>query len=375
MEGKTDLIIVDIFVYLYAFVNLKIEYKMKEVFAKRLKSARIMTGLSQDELVERIGGLVSKNAISKYEKGIMMPNSDVLIALAKALNVKTDFFYREFSVAIENIEFRKRSKLGRKKENSIKETVLDMVNRYLELEQFLNIQPDFNNPIKDLKIINKWDVEEAANKLLAEWNLGNNALPNVIDLLEDKEIKVVEIDAPEEFDGFSGWADGKYPIIVLNKAFNLERKRLTALHELGHLLLQFNKDLEHSVIEKMCFQFGGALLLPFDTFKKEFGENRKHFAINELVAMKETYGMSIQAIMARAYALELIPKYTYIRFNRWISSNKTEVGLGEYVGVEESKRFNQLLYRAASEEIISMSKAANLSNQKLAQFRRSFVAI
>lgn len=348
---------------------------MNEVFAKRLKSARVMTGLSLDELVQRIDGLVSKNAISKYEKGIMMPNSNVLIALAKALDVKTDFFYREFSVAIENIEFRKRSKLGIKKENSIKESVVDFVNRYLELEQFLNIQSDFVNPIQDILINTKWDVENAANQLLAEWNLGHNALPNVIDLLEDKEIKVVEIDAPEEFDGFSGWADGKYPVIVLNKAFNLERKRLTALHELGHLLLQFNKDLEHKQIEKMCFQFGGALLLPLDTFRKEFGENRKHFAVNELVAMKETYGMSIQAIMARAYALELIPKYTYIRFNQWISNNKTEEGLGEYVGIEESKRFNQLLYRAASEEIISMSKAANLSNQKLAQFRRNFVAI
>lgn len=334
-----------------------------------------MTGLSQDELVKRIDGLVTKNAISKYEKGEMMPNSNVLIALARALDVKTDFFYREFSVAIENIEFRKRSKLGRKKENSIKERVVDIVNRYLELEQFLNIQSDFDNPIKDFQVRDKWDVEEAANKLLAAWNLGHNALPNVIDLLEDKEIKIVEIDAPEEFDGFSGWADGKYPIIVLNKAFNLERKRLTALHELGHLLLQFSDDIKHKEIEKMCFQFGGSLLFPYDTFKIEFGENRKHFAINELVVMKETYGMSIQAIMARAHTLELIPQFTYIKFRKWISSNRTEEGLGEYIGVEESKRFNQLLYRAASEEIISMSKAANLSNQKLAQFRKNFVAI
>ncbi len=348
---------------------------MNEVFAKRLKSARVMAGLSQDELVQRMDGFVSKNAISKYEKGIMTPNSEVLIALAKALDLKTDFFYREFSVAIETIEFRKRSKLGKKVENSIKESVLDHVNRYLELEQFLNIQPAFYNPIKDIQINTKWDIENAAAQVSAEWNLGDNALPNVIDMLEDKEIKVVEIDAPEEFDGFSGWAGGKYPVIVLNKAFNLERKRLTALHELGHLLLQFNQNLEHKQIEKMCFQFGGALLLPLDTFKKEFGSNRKHFAMNELVAMKETYGMSIQAIMARAYALELIQKYTYIRFNQWISNNKTEIGLGEFVGIEESKRFNQLLYRAAAEKIISMSKAANLSNQKLAQFRKNFVAI
>lgn len=348
---------------------------MNDVFAKRLKSARVMSSLSQDQLVERIGGMVTKNAISKYEKGEMLPNSDVLIALAKALDVKTDFFYREFSVSIENIEFRKKSKLGKKKENSIKEQVVDIVNRYLELEQFLNIQSEFENPISHIKINDKWDVENAANELLEVWNLGHNALPNVIDLLEDKEIKVVEINAPEEFDGFSGWADGKYPVIVLNKNFGLERKRLTALHELAHLLLQFNKEIEHRPMEKMCFQFGGALLMPLDTFKREFGENRSHVAINELIAMKETYGMSVSAIMARAKVLGLISDFSYLRFNKWISNNRTEEGLGEYIGVEESKRFNQLLYRAASEEIISMSKAANLSNQKLAQFRRNFVAI
>jgi Zn-dependent peptidase ImmA (M78 family)/DNA-binding XRE family transcriptional regulator len=348
---------------------------MNEIFAKRLKSARVMSHLSQDQLVEKIGGLVSKNAISKYEKSEMMPNSKVLIALSKALNVKTDFFYREFAVAIENIEFRKRSKLGIKRENSIKEKVVDIVSRYLELEQFLNIQSGFANPIANIVINNKWDIETAANHLLAEWNLGNNALPNVIDLLEDKEIKVVEIDAPIDFDGFSGWADGKFPVIVLNENFGLERKRLTAMHELAHLLLNFDKRIEHKEIERMCFQFGGALLMPLETFKKEFGENRSHISITELVAMKESYGMSIQAIMARAKVLELIPEYAFIRFRQWISKNKTEQGLGEYIGQEQSKRFKQLLYRAASEEIISMSKAANLSNQKLAQFRKNFVSI
>jgi hypothetical protein len=33
------------------------------------------------------------------------------------------------------------------------------------------------------------------------------------------------------------------------------------------------------------------------------------------------------------------------------------------------------LYRATSEEVISMSKAANLANQKLATFRDEFIAI
>ncbi|MCB0643104.1 MAG: ImmA/IrrE family metallo-endopeptidase, partial [Phaeodactylibacter sp.] len=234
---------------------------------------------------------------------------------------------------------------------------------------------EFKNPISDIPINSKWDIEKAANDLLSKWNLGNNALPNVIDLLEDKEIKVVEIEAPVEFDGFSGWADGKYPVIVLNKGFGLERKRLTALHELAHLLLKFNENIPQKEVERMCFQFGGALLMPLETFKRAFGENRRHVAVNELIVMKETYGMSIAAIMARAKDLDLISDFTYLKFRKWISANRTEEGLGKYIGIEESKRFNQLLHRAASEEIISMSKAANLSNQKLAQFRRNFVAL
>jgi Zn-dependent peptidase ImmA (M78 family)/DNA-binding XRE family transcriptional regulator len=348
---------------------------MNNVFAKRLKSARVMSHFSQDQLVKNINGLVTKNAISKYEKGVMMPNSNVLLALSKALNVKPDYFYREFSVSIENIEFRKRSKLGIKKENAIKEQIIDVVSRYLELEQFLNIQSTFINPLEDILIHDKWDIEHAANKLLQEWNLGVNALPNVIDLLEDKEIKVIEIDAPSEFDGSSGWADGKIPVIVLNKNFGLERKRLTALHELAHLLLKFDDKIEHRAIEKMCFQFGGAMLMSGETFIKEIGLKRTQISTAELIAIKETYGMSIQAIMARAKVLEVISDFTYIRFNKWISRNRAEDGLGEYVGREESNRFMQLLYRAASEEIISMSKAANLSNQKLALFRQKFVAI
>ena len=41
----------------------------------------------------------------------------------------------------------------------------------------------------------------------------------------------------------------------------------------------------------------------------------------------------------------------------------------EYNGIEESNRFEQLLFRALVEEQISMSKAASLSNRTLADFR------
>lgn len=47
----------------------------------------------------------------------------------------------------------------------------------------------------------------------------------------------------------------------------------------------------------------------------------------------------------------------------------------EYKGQEQSRRFTQLLFRALGEELISMSKAASLSNQKLAEFREKNLVI
>ena len=41
----------------------------------------------------------------------------------------------------------------------------------------------------------------------------------------------------------------------------------------------------------------------------------------------------------------------------------------DYAGTEESNRFEQLLFRALVEDQISMSKAASLKNQSLADFK------
>ncbi len=348
---------------------------MRNIFAKRLRSARTQAGISQDELVSRIGGIVSKNAISKYEKGVMMADGKVLIALANALEVKPDYFLRPFTVEIEQIEFRRKKKLPVKQVNAIKQKVTDIVERYLEVEQFLSIESGFINPIRHIQVASQADVEQAVNELLRSWKLGCNALPNVIELLEDKEIKVVEIEALEEFDGFSGWADGKYPIIVINKSYGVERKRLTALHELAHLLVDFPDAMEHKEKEKRCFQFGAAMLMPEETFRMEVGNHRSHIPLAELILIKETYGISIQAIMQRAKDLGIINNATFLNFRKKISRNRKEEGLGQYVGREESGRFRQLVFRAAAEEVISMNKAANLFNQKLAAFRKEFIAL
>ena len=69
-------------------------------FGIRLHSARKMAGMSMDALALKAGAVVSKQAISKYEKGLINPGSEVLLALAGALNVKADYFFRSSKIAM-----------------------------------------------------------------------------------------------------------------------------------------------------------------------------------------------------------------------------------------------------------------------------------
>ncbi|MBE3124894.1 MAG: ImmA/IrrE family metallo-endopeptidase [Acidobacteria bacterium] len=58
-------------------------------FGIRLRAARKMAGLSMEDLAKQLGGMVTKQAIGKYEKGRMMPTPEVMERLIKVLQIAT----------------------------------------------------------------------------------------------------------------------------------------------------------------------------------------------------------------------------------------------------------------------------------------------
>ena len=340
-------------------------------FSERLKSARKMKGWSFQDMVNHLSISISKQALHKYETGKMFPSGDVLVAIANALGVKPNYLLKESTIHLPQVEFRKKSRLGKKEIEQIKEKVRDFLERYLETEQLLNLDIKFTNPIKGFKITSIDDVEPAAIKLMQCWNLGLDPIPNVIEMLEENAVRVIEIDASAQFDGLSTYV-GEIPVVVLSKNFSIERKRFTALHELGHLVLNIGSEVDK---EKLCHAFAGAMLLPADALEKRVGDKRSNIARGELVSLKEEFGISLQAIMKRAELKGIIDKNKAQQFWRSMSSNKKEKGLGQYCGQERSFRFEHLVFRLAAEEIVSLSKASNLAGMKLAEFRDKLDAI
>lgn len=351
----------------------------------RLKSARTISGLSLQGLAERLmelGSSITKQAISKYEQGNAVPNSEMTGLLANALGVRPDYFYNDFNIEFADIEYRKLQSYSSKESQRIIEISKDSLRRYLELEGLLNIETKFVNPIEDFVIDSLDSVDKAADKLRFKWNLGNNPLPNCVELLEERHIKVIEVESDVNLDGFSTKANGKYPIVVLNKTKlddKADRKRLTALHELGHIVL----NLEHlkgneKLQEKYCHRFAGAILFPKDIMYKELGRTRNRLSFTELGTLKAEYGISMQAIVYRAKDLGIISESYFRQFYQMFNQlgyRKSEPPKYDFNGKEKSHRFRQLLFRALAEEMISMSKAASLNNQKLAEFHNENMVI
>lgn len=339
---------------------------METNFANRLVSARKMAGLSLQGLSDLLGNVVTKQSLNKYELGKMMPDSKFVISLSHALKVPVDYFYSEPSVEIQfqNIDFRKYStKISNAEEETIQEKAKDIFERYFELEQIVNLPEEAHFFQYPHIISTPDDAETAAKALRVEWNLGYDPIPDVVEMLEDKGYKVVEIDAVDSFDGFK--ADvGPHKVIVLRKTDETQdivRKRFTAIHELAHHSLLFSEELTQKEEEKLCHTFASALLYPEDMARKELHQNRFHFYERELLLIKERWGLSFSAIFSRAYQLGIINANVYKHINIGYRSRRYHIPNnepGRYRSKEKPLRMERLVYFGLGKELLSINEAA-----------------
>jgi Zn-dependent peptidase ImmA (M78 family)/transcriptional regulator with XRE-family HTH domain len=340
-------------------------------FAERLKVARKMNGFSLQDLSDAINNKLSKQQLNRLETGDAKPDSEIISLLSKSLKVNSNYFFRETTVSLEEVRFRKLKKLPVKEQDRVTAQTIDFLERYFELEDLYGLNNTIKFKPKSFKITNSTDVEVAAQQLRQKWSLGTDPLPNIVEMLEENNIKVFRVKVDKSFSGMSTILQDKIAVVVLNKNEDIPvvRKRFTALHELAHLYLDLT-NFEDKECEKMCDLFAGAMLLPEEKIKQYLGEKRGQIFSKELLMIAELYGISLSAIMYRAFTLNIISasyhKFFMIKYNQYNTKAKE---FNVYSGKETSERFLQLLIRAVAEEIISTTKAASLNNQRLGDFR------
>ena len=319
----------------------------------RIKSARINAGLSQEELGNKLG--VTKMAISKYENGAVTPNSGVLIALAKALEVRIEYFFRTNEIRLSKPVYRAQKALSPKDETKILGKTADWLERYLDVEQIAGSEKPLSLPDPESCRVSSLDqIEEVAVRVRKEWNLDLNPIENLMDVLEQHGIKVGVIAAPVKFDALTMKYNDEHPLIIVNKTFPGDRQRLSLAHELGHLVLNLDKGIDE---EEAAFRFAGAFLIPKPTAIRELGSKRKMLDFRELYVLKHKYGMSMGALIYRAKNLNIISDAAADRHWVEMRSRKWHVKEpGKQVEPEVPTHFELLLLRAFAEHKISQSR-------------------
>lgn len=341
------------------------------IFGRRLSQARQMKRLSMEELGSLLTPAVTRQAINKYEKGLTMPDSRMLLAFGSALDVKPDYFFRPFTVEVDRVMFRKDAKFPEKKSVAIRERVREELERYLEVEQLCGSQTAFLLQPANI-LSSSEEVAGFANQVRSMLNLGVDGISNVIEVLEENGIKVIEISEDESFEGLSGYANDVIPVIVVNKNLNSERKRFALLHELGHLLMRFGSEMQAKEIESACNTFASELLLPSSVLISRIGIKRHDISLAELSDIQKQYGISIDAIMEAMRRLDVI---TNRRFEGYLKKKRSFPDFNAIVEQsmaipETTGRFVRMVYRALADEIISFSKAAALLNTSVESVKR-----
>jgi Zn-dependent peptidase ImmA (M78 family)/DNA-binding XRE family transcriptional regulator len=342
------------------------------MIGERIQQARKASGLSLRALAEKAG--VSAMAISKYENNQSTPSSGVMLALAKALQVRTEYFLRRAKVELRDVEYRKHVSLPKKVLDQIEGDVIEQIERYIELEEILPVNPIqlFKLPKSLPKQIEDFErIESIVLEIRKAWGLGNNPIPDLIDTLEERGIKIFQSIAlhDEKFDGLATTVNDT-PVIVVGRDWPGDRQRFTLAHELGHLVLK-NRLAEGLDEEKAANRFAGAFLVPAVEAIKELGSTRNWLEPVELCVLKQTYGLSMRGWIYRASDLNILNKtaskkmWDYFRSRNWVKKEP-----GEQYPPEKPKLFTQLVFHAYGEELVSDSKAAELMSMSLVDFRK-----
>lgn len=330
----------------------------------RIRRARVLRGLSLEAVAQSLGD-ISKQALSKYEKGAPPPNSTRLLQLAKVLSIKPEYFFRADGLQLAPLEFRKLARMPQKRQDQVGEQMRDHLERYVSLERCFELDGSAQATLQVPRVFavgSAEAAEAAAEQLRVQWAIGGDAIAHLAELLEEHGIKVALLDDLDGFDGAcAATHDESHVLIALNSSRPGERVRFTAAHELGHWVMALPEGMPEKEREACCHRFAGAFLYPGQRVKADFGTHRRSRVLPvELLNAKRRYGVSMALALRRLKDLHLITDAGYQNMNILFATSGWKRAEPEPLQAEQPRRFESLVYRALAEDLISSTRAAEL---------------
>lgn len=338
---------------------------MAQIVPSRITEAREARALSMIELANSIG--VTRQSISKYERGIIGPSMEMLQAIASTLSYPVDFFYKENVQSVAKgsaLFFRSNANIAKKIKTACKYQIkwTDEIKRQLELyvefvEQMIPaVDKDYEGIFSD-------EIEELALQIRKGWGLGDGPLKDIVGILENKGVIFSQILSRKScsykgIDAFSSWRN-RTPYILFNLAQkSAVRTRFSICHELGHLILHSSisqDDASKKAIidfaDEQADRFAAAFLLPATSFPKDIHGS----SLSMLEPVKRKWGVAFSTIIRRCETLSLLTdnQIDYLKRQMTIKKYWHKEPLDDILTIEGPEMLRDAIIMLVNENIIT----------------------
>ncbi|MGW2415447.1 helix-turn-helix domain-containing protein [Streptomyces tubercidicus] len=287
---------------------------------RRLTLARQLVGLRKNSLAAKIDK--SATAVAAYENNTKRPAPATVAQLCLTLGVSPSFFLpgpHQPAVANTTPHFRSlrsTTQLARDQAfayGMIAGDVGAALERHVEF-------PEPNMPQLSVDVDDEASSlpEEAAQLLRKQWEIKAGPVGHLVRLAENNGIVVVFSPTQTAAVDAYSFDDGYRPTIILNPAKeDYYRQRFDVAHEIGHLVMHVDAEPGSKVVENQAHRFAAELLLPANELRDVL-PSKADWRV--LAILKETYGVSLQALLYRSRSLGVMNDVTYRNAITYLSS-------------------------------------------------------
>jgi len=277
-----------------------------------IETARHADGLTQEQLAEEIG--MTQATLCRYERGMREPEPEMLDRLAQVLNVTPDFLRQSSKIrgAVAVEAHMRRRKTAKPSEWKRLEARLNM-HRLHARRVFDEIAVHAEQRVPSFDPL-EVDAASAALFTRMQWRMPSGPVRALTQWVEAAGCVVIQEDfGTAGVDGVSHWID-EIPIIMLNSTAPTDRKRLTMAHELAHLCLH-SQDVSEDM-EAEAGKFAAEFLMPAEAIRPEL----RNLSLGKLLDLKREWGVSIQALIERAWDMKMVSAAQRTRFYKALSA-------------------------------------------------------
>lgn len=304
----------------------------------RIETARMRRGLTKVELARLLS--VTPRTISAYETDGAPSRVDS--HLAEALGFPVRYFHQKSLVQLvaNDVSFRAGSRVAAK----AKDAAVASGRNGLEVDAW--ISEKFHLPHSNVLRLEGLSPEQAAQMLRREWGLGVRPLPNLVQLLESKGVRVYGLPpSAAAVDAFSCWADS-VPFVFSARRRTPEGVRFDLAHELGHLVMHSSKSktfMMGTEEEREADRFASEFLMP-ESCVLEYLPS--HATVKDILSVKVYFQVSAMALARKALSAGRLTDWSY----RQICTELTRRGFrtsepGGATSYERSRVFNFVFSR------------------------------